>query len=220
MKKKQLLTMAGSLALVGAIGVGATLAYLTDKTGEVKNTFTIGQGLDIVLDESVYGVENQRTEIGNNYDKVLPSIEYEKDPTVTVKNTETKQYVFMSMLNSNTNLTLKTDGNKEFSENWKEMDVEGTPADVRIFVYVDENNVADTIIDGTDDQITDDEKNGYQPGIQLPALFDTVKVNSDVEAGAEFNPIKIKAAAVQAEGFADENEAVKQVLTNLGSFTE
>lgn len=43
MKKKNLLTAAASLALVAVIGVGATLAYFTDKTDTVQNTFTTGK---------------------------------------------------------------------------------------------------------------------------------------------------------------------------------
>ena len=42
MKNKKLLTTLGAVALLGAIGVGSTLAYLTDTTGTVTNTFTVG----------------------------------------------------------------------------------------------------------------------------------------------------------------------------------
>lgn len=43
MKNKKLISMAASLALVAVIGVGATLAYLSDTTGPKKNTFTVGK---------------------------------------------------------------------------------------------------------------------------------------------------------------------------------
>ena len=48
MKKRNLLISLLSLALVAVIGVGATLAYFTDKTDTKKNTFTTGK-VDIVL---------------------------------------------------------------------------------------------------------------------------------------------------------------------------
>lgn len=41
MNKKLVITLV-SVALVGAVGVGSTLAYLTAKTEEVRNTFTVG----------------------------------------------------------------------------------------------------------------------------------------------------------------------------------
>ncbi len=53
MNKKKLVTTFGSLALVGVIGVGASLAYLSDKTNTLTNTFTIGSNIDITLDEAL-----------------------------------------------------------------------------------------------------------------------------------------------------------------------
>ena len=49
MKNKKLKTLVASLALVGAIAVGATLAYFTDSQ-EAVNTITMGH-VDIDLDE-------------------------------------------------------------------------------------------------------------------------------------------------------------------------
>lgn len=46
MTKKRIATMATCIALVGAVAVGGTLALLTAKSNEVKNTFTVGQGYD------------------------------------------------------------------------------------------------------------------------------------------------------------------------------
>ena len=51
MKKAKLLTMLGAVALIGAIGVGSTLAYLSSTTDEVVNTFTVGE-VKITLDET------------------------------------------------------------------------------------------------------------------------------------------------------------------------
>ena len=53
MKKKSLVMMLASLSLVGTIMVGATLAYFTDQTGAVTNTFTVGANVDIDLFENV-----------------------------------------------------------------------------------------------------------------------------------------------------------------------
>ena len=51
MKKKNFLTILLSLALVAVIGVGATLAYLTDNTQTVNNKFTFDD-IEITLKEN------------------------------------------------------------------------------------------------------------------------------------------------------------------------
>jgi len=53
MKKKSLVMMLSSLALVGTIMVGATFAYFTSTTDAAKNTFTVGDNLKIELWEDV-----------------------------------------------------------------------------------------------------------------------------------------------------------------------
>lgn len=50
MNKKKAAMSLMSLALVGAVAVGGTLAFLTDTTGKVTNTFTMGKGYE---DETV-----------------------------------------------------------------------------------------------------------------------------------------------------------------------
>lgn len=52
MNKKKAAMSLMSLALVGAVAVGGTLAFLTDTTGKVTNTFTMGKGYE---DETVPG---------------------------------------------------------------------------------------------------------------------------------------------------------------------
>ena len=62
------------LALVLVVGgvVGGTIAWLTDETEEIKNTFTVGN-IDIELAETT-----------TNY-KMIPGETLKKDPVVTVK---------------------------------------------------------------------------------------------------------------------------------------
>ena len=62
-----------SAALIVCATVAGTLAWLTDKTEPVVNTFTVGD-INIELKETT----------GETY-KMVPGIELEKDPTVTVK---------------------------------------------------------------------------------------------------------------------------------------
>lgn len=70
MKKKVLSIVAVVLVLCCAIG--GTLAWLTDKTASVKNTFTVGD------------INIELTETTTNY-KMVPGNTISKDPKVTVK---------------------------------------------------------------------------------------------------------------------------------------
>lgn len=71
MKKKIALSIA-AIALVICCAVGGTLAWLTDQTGPVTNTFTVGN-IDITLAETT----------GSEY-KMIPGNTIGKDPKVTV----------------------------------------------------------------------------------------------------------------------------------------
>ena len=98
--KKKTLTIAIALVLVVALAVGATWAYLTATTGEVKNTFTVGKILDnkdnFTLNEhplknanttdGVYQLDMDAAPVqAVTYSAVMPGVDLPKDPTVTVK---------------------------------------------------------------------------------------------------------------------------------------
>lgn len=75
MKKKNLITAAVSLALVAVVGVGATLAYFTDKTETKKNVFSAGK-VSINLIDETWDVEGQVK--GEYYEKDgITGIQYE-----------------------------------------------------------------------------------------------------------------------------------------------
>ena len=71
MKKK--LTTVLAIVLVVALSVAGTYAYLTDKTGPVVNTFTVGN------------VNIDLTEGTGEFYKMVPGTTIEKNPKVTVK---------------------------------------------------------------------------------------------------------------------------------------
>ena len=88
MKKRNILTVALSLSLVGVIAVGGTLAYFTDQAETKVNAFTTGK-VDIVLhdtspemDGMVSGTE--KPEGGIEYDNIVPGDELSKDVSVSV----------------------------------------------------------------------------------------------------------------------------------------
>ena len=85
MNKKKLLTMVLALVLIGAVGIGATLAYFTDKE-EATNVVTMGH-VDIELTEEAwtYGEEG--------ITGVMPGQVIAKDPTITVAQGSLDAYV-------------------------------------------------------------------------------------------------------------------------------
>lgn len=95
--KKKLIAIISVVAVL-VLAVGGIMAYLTD-TAEVTNTFTVGD-VQIKLDEVVVDEDGKaltngsRTEQGNEY-HLIPGLEYDKDPTVTVKAGSEESYVRM-----------------------------------------------------------------------------------------------------------------------------
>ena len=88
--KKKTLALVLALTLLVAGVVGGTLAWLTDQTAEVKNTFTVGD-INIGL-----------TETTTDY-KMVPGNTIAKDPTVTVKANSEACWLFVKVTES-TNL--------------------------------------------------------------------------------------------------------------------
>ncbi len=87
--KKKVLIAVSALALVLVIAIGGTVAWLTAKTTEVKNTFTYGD-INIALAETT----------GNDY-KMIPGSTIKKDPTVTVEADSEACWLFVKAVKSN-----------------------------------------------------------------------------------------------------------------------
>ena len=88
--KKKTLALVLALTLLVAGVVGGTLAWLTDQTAEVKNTFTVGD------------INTGLTETTTDY-KMVPGNTIAKDPTVTVKANSEACWLFVQVTES-TNL--------------------------------------------------------------------------------------------------------------------
>jgi len=101
------------LALVLALGcaVGGTIAWLTDKTDSVVNTFTYGD-INIELKETTQ----------NPY-KIIPGKNIDKDPKVTVKANSETCYLFVKVDEENWPTFTDTNGAKKVSydiaDGWK-----------------------------------------------------------------------------------------------------
>ena len=85
MKKK--LTTVLAIVLVVALSVAGTYAYLTAKTAQVVNTFTVGN------------VNIDLTEKTTDY-KMIPGMTIEKDPMVTVKADSEDCWLFVKVVKS------------------------------------------------------------------------------------------------------------------------
>lgn len=88
MKKKSILVAAIAVMLVAALVVGGTLAYFTDKTEPVKNTFTVGN-VGITLTEDKWDANAKHT--------LVPGKFYDKNPTITVDAGSQDAYVFLKL---------------------------------------------------------------------------------------------------------------------------
>lgn len=83
--KKKIIVIVAVLAFMLCFVIAGTLAWLTDKTDEVKNTFTYGN-IDITLVETT----------GEEY-KMVPGNTIEKDPAVTVKGSSEACWLFIKV---------------------------------------------------------------------------------------------------------------------------
>lgn len=92
--KKKTLALLLALVLVFGAAVGGTIAYLTDTTDPVTNTFTVGK-VDITLTETF----NTDTNNDNKNDawkaQLIPGTTYTKDPVVTVTDDSEDCWLFV-----------------------------------------------------------------------------------------------------------------------------
>lgn len=89
--KKKSLTLILALALVIVGVVAGTLAWLTDTTAPVKNTFTTSD-IDITLTEEAGGTAKEF--------KMVPSFDITKDPKATVLAGSEECYLFVKLAKS------------------------------------------------------------------------------------------------------------------------
>lgn len=143
---KKTLTILATLALVAAISIGGTLAYLTAKTDAVTNTFTVGN-IGMTLDEHTRNADgtltDQTTNAINDY-KVIPGATDHKDPTLHVAAGSEPCYVYALVDNGlviggTTVADVNVDG-----EDWVTVETSGTKT---LYRY---NNIVDASTTGQD----------------------------------------------------------------------
>lgn len=98
-------TFIAMLALVLAVGcaVGGTIAWLTSTSDTVTNTFTYGD-INISLSE---------TKPDNKQAKIIPGVDIEKDPKVTVRGGSEACYLFVKVVEENWPTFTESDGTRK-----------------------------------------------------------------------------------------------------------
>lgn len=212
MKNKKLLTTLGAVALLGAIGVGSTLAYLSDTTGTVTNTFTVGNvsfdddnDLGSGLRESKVERDKESgnyvdadeadtwTVTKNDYKNLVAGETVYKDPTVIMADDSEDAWVFVQITNTNAKIA-DTDkaifANIEWSKDW---------------VKVDKLS--------TDDAVVYAKKDIIEAG-EASTIFTSVTMSEDITGDTVIPNIELNAFAIQAAGFESYEDALDEVAFN------
>ena len=193
MKKKLALLLA--VVMVFGITVGATLAWLSDSTPEVKNTFTVGD-IKITLTETWNKDTNNDGAADAWEAQLLPGKEYEKDPVVAVDGNETNVdcYLFVKFEEKNNPATYLTyTSTLSQDKGWTKLE-DGVWYRI---VYVDDDVKSWNLLEG--DKVT--VKNTLKKG--------------DLEAITNTPELVYTAYAIQLEGFEDNAaDAWAKVLGN------
>lgn len=158
--KKKTIALILSCVLVLGCAIGGTIAWLTDKTAAIANTFTVGN-VDIELTETT----------GENY-KMVPGTTITKDPTVTVKDGSEACWLFVKVEKSTNFDEFMT---YEMAEGWTSLtSVDGVfyrevPSDaaVRSFRVLNKNTV--TVKSGVTKEEMDALTNATRPTLTFTA---------------------------------------------------
>lgn len=182
MKKK---TVALLLALVLVLGVaaGGTIAWLIDQTGTVTNTFTYGN-IGITLDE---------TKPVNKEAKIIPGVDIEKDPKVTVAANSEDCWLFVKIEEANWPTgSVATKVKYEVADGWTKGDGKDIPANVvyrkvttsttaQDFYVIKDNKVtvSSELTKGEIDDLKDDQGKIVQPTLSFTAYACQFKSSAD-----------------------------------------
>ena len=223
MNKKKTATMVASLALVGAIGAGSTLAYLSAQGNKLTNSFEVGdaynpvgpKGLAVWIDETDLDDkfdENQdllindaiRTFTGNEYTDVLAGSVFTKDPILRITNNSMDSYGYIKVvgITADHGITINT-------EDWvlvQDLDNPGPENDFGNGIYR-----YDTILEPKQ---TEEDALDLENLVSTTSLFKKADSKFEVNVPTDFDEetlptIELKGLAVQARY--KENGVVKDV---------
>ncbi len=193
MKKKNLITAVASVAMVGVIAVGSTMAYLTATDHKLTNTFDfVDNGITLDLWENTETAEN----VGKKADQDLTADYTNLVSNETLKKqvrvdytTGTQAYVFIKISDVGTGTQMNLG---DINEVWQA--VPGQTNTNKYGYYYTTVEAAATA--------------------QTLQVFETVQV-PNVNTVVTLNSISIKTAAIQTGSFADVQSAFAQVKDSL-----
>ena len=205
MKARKILVSLAALALVAAISIGGTLAYLTSKD-EVVNSFTVGS-VGITLDEAAVDTDGTPlTNVArrdNNTYKLMPGRLYTKDPTVHIDANSEDSYIFVKVENGISAFEAATNtaegGYKQIAE---QITGHGWAALAgHQGVYYKEYTTTNTVKD--------------------EVVFDNFKIADNAQSVTDWGTatsakITVTAYAIQKDGMADAADAWSKLTNQLG----
>lgn len=153
--KKKTMAMLIALVLVLVCAVGGTLAWLTDKTETVKNTFTVGN-IDIDLTEDPNADTDGNGENDAWKATMVPGVVLDKNPTITVTEDSEPCWVFVKVTKTG---TATLDGDELTFDDFMDYNMASgwTPLGDGVFYYdpiISDGATLDVIsYDGTVDKI-------------------------------------------------------------------
>ena len=220
MKARKILVSLAALALVAAISIGGTLAYLTSQTKEVKNTFTVGN-VSITLDEAAVNPDGTQKEDGktpadrtdNNSYNLLPGHTYLKDPTIHVTST-TDCFIRAKVTLTNAKEWIAIAA--KYADNKVENIIKGTNDDIwwvsQPNVDTDKNTVTYTFIYKNESHTDELGKRIWtSTDSQNLVLFNEIVMPGDMTNDelktVDNTQITVIAEAIQADGFNSESAA-------------
>ena len=216
MKARKILVSLAALALVAAISIGGTLAYLTS-TAKVENTFTVGS-VKITLDEAKVTTDGKPVEgaarVAENSYKLMPGHTYTKDPTIHVDAASEDCFIRakVTLTNAKEWIAIAT----KYADNKVENIIKGTNDDIWWVSQPVVDEKANTV---TYTFIYKNESNTDELGKRIwtsadskdLVLFNEIAIpgglTSDELKGIGKSKITVVAEAIQADGFETEAAA-------------
>ena len=225
-KLRRVLMLVACAVMLVCLSVGATLAFLTDDTKVVTNTFTVGENISIDLDEAyVYapGTEPERDDFGkinpdanpargneNSY-KLVPNWTYDKDPTVHINIGSGKCYLFVKVVNGIVDIEAEDNAEKGtytietqmLAKGWNKLTGVENADNVWFYGVTDHTNgdVIDNLFD----------EDGVTPATKADdyVVFENFTIENLTSIDSKYNgaTVTIDAYAIQADGFSSAAEA-------------
>lgn len=181
---KLVVAMLAVTLLIGC-AIGGTVAWLTDKTTAVVNTFTYGD-INITLSETT----------GNDY-KIIPGVNITKDPKVTVKANSEDCWLFVKVEEANWPTFMEANGTTKkvsyaIATGWTALpgqngvyyrEVNAPTADTSIYILAGDATYSQGVVK-VSENLTKTEVNSITAGTQPRLTFTAYAVQKDGIADA------------------------------------